>query len=374
MQTRSPDDYRLRYREPSGCEPDSCNYFVGIDTNEGDSSFLDIYLVGKAKGWVAVGFSETSDMPKTDVVGCSVETADSTQVLVIDTCNPDYYNQVDDSETASSGNPSDVVTYLKESVNGRIRCVFSRRIEGLDPYPQDIPLNRTLYLEFGRSNMGRDSASFAKFAYHDMGSPVISFNQYNPANDSGEIVNARPDIITEPQGVPTAPTRNASEYRLHYHQPHGCHPEDCDYFVGIDTNEGDPSFLDFYLVGKAKGWVAVGFSKTANMFKTDVVGCSVDGKGTWVLAVDTYNPPDDKVNKLDDSEEATNGEAVDIIAYTREYADGVIRCTFSREIEGIDPCPQDFLLNHSYYLQFGRSDKVRGMCILYRRRTFGWWV
>ena len=62
MQTRSPDDYRLRYREPSGCEPDSCNYFVGIDTNEGDSSFLDIYLVGKAKGWVAVGFSETSDM------------------------------------------------------------------------------------------------------------------------------------------------------------------------------------------------------------------------------------------------------------------------------------------------------------------------
>ena len=34
-----------------------------------------------------------------------METADSTQVLVIDTCNPDYYNQVDDSETASSGNP-----------------------------------------------------------------------------------------------------------------------------------------------------------------------------------------------------------------------------------------------------------------------------
>ena len=50
-----------------------------------------------------------------------------------------------------------------------------------------------------------DSASFAKLAYHDMGSPVISFNQYNPANDSGEIVNARPGIITEPQGVPTAP-------------------------------------------------------------------------------------------------------------------------------------------------------------------------
>ena len=40
-----------------------------------------------------------SIQPKTDVVGCSVETADSTQVLVIDTYNPEYYNEVDDSET-----------------------------------------------------------------------------------------------------------------------------------------------------------------------------------------------------------------------------------------------------------------------------------
>ena len=45
-----------------------------------------------------------SIQPKTDVVGCSVETADNTQVLVIDTYNPEYYNEVDDSETASSGN------------------------------------------------------------------------------------------------------------------------------------------------------------------------------------------------------------------------------------------------------------------------------
>ena len=43
------------------------------------------------------------------------------------------------------------------------------------------------------------------------------------------------------------------------------------------------------------------------------MGCSVDVKGTWVLAVDTYNSPDGKVNKLDDSEEATNGEAVSMV-------------------------------------------------------------
>ena len=50
-----------------------------------------------------------------------------------------------------------------------------------------------------------DSAKVTKFAYHNLGEPIISFNQYNPANHRGEIVNARPDIITEPQGVPTAP-------------------------------------------------------------------------------------------------------------------------------------------------------------------------
>lgn len=59
---RNASDYRLLYREPSDCEPDNCDFFVGIDTNEGDMTFLDFYLVGKAEGWVAVGFSETSSM------------------------------------------------------------------------------------------------------------------------------------------------------------------------------------------------------------------------------------------------------------------------------------------------------------------------
>ena len=62
LQVRNASDYRLFYREPSGCEPDNCDIFVGIDTNEGDTTFLDFYLVGKAEGWVAVGFSETSSM------------------------------------------------------------------------------------------------------------------------------------------------------------------------------------------------------------------------------------------------------------------------------------------------------------------------
>ena len=61
-QTRAPADYRLRYHDPEGCDPESCNYFMGIDTNEGNSSFLDFYLTAVIDGWVAVGFSETANM------------------------------------------------------------------------------------------------------------------------------------------------------------------------------------------------------------------------------------------------------------------------------------------------------------------------
>ena len=131
-----------------------------------------------------------------------------------------------------------------------------------------------------------ESAKVSKFSYHDLGTPVISSEEYNPATNSTEIVNAQEVVI---EAAPSAPvslppstsvsthshplslqTRNASDYRLRYREPSGCDPDDCRFFVGIDTNEEDPSFLDFYLVGKATGWVAVGFSETPNMVSATV--------------------------------------------------------------------------------------------------------
>lgn len=38
--------------------------FAGISTNEGDSDFLDIYLEGQARAWVAVGFTDSPSMVK----------------------------------------------------------------------------------------------------------------------------------------------------------------------------------------------------------------------------------------------------------------------------------------------------------------------
>ena len=63
LQTRTPEDSRLIVSIPDGCNIASqCDLFVGISTNEDNSSFFDFYIEGEADGWVAVGFSETQDM------------------------------------------------------------------------------------------------------------------------------------------------------------------------------------------------------------------------------------------------------------------------------------------------------------------------
>ncbi len=66
--------------------------------------------------------------------------------------------------------------------------------------------------------------------------------------------------------LPTiAPVRAPEDYRLQILSPTGCSRADCDLFIGIDTNTGDNGFLDIYMEGTAEGWVAVGFSETADM-------------------------------------------------------------------------------------------------------------
>ena len=55
-------DYDLIFSDPEGCEVSACNTFIGIDTNQGNSDYLDIYMEGSTQGWIAVGFSETASM------------------------------------------------------------------------------------------------------------------------------------------------------------------------------------------------------------------------------------------------------------------------------------------------------------------------
>ena len=54
----------MTFHDPPDCIPSehNCDVFVAIDTNTGDSAYLDIYLEGVAGGWVGVGFTETANM------------------------------------------------------------------------------------------------------------------------------------------------------------------------------------------------------------------------------------------------------------------------------------------------------------------------
>ena len=61
-------NYRISVGIPKGCEKKSiskCDYFLGINTNSENSFFVDFTLEANAKGWVAVGFSDTPSMVHT---------------------------------------------------------------------------------------------------------------------------------------------------------------------------------------------------------------------------------------------------------------------------------------------------------------------
>ena len=63
MQSVDPNDYGLFRRQPDGCDiPTGCRYFAGLRLNEGNSSYLDVFLSAETMGWVAIGFSDTNSM------------------------------------------------------------------------------------------------------------------------------------------------------------------------------------------------------------------------------------------------------------------------------------------------------------------------
>ena len=59
---KSPEEYRLKFRAPDGCNRTNCTVYVAVDTNRGNDSYIDIYMEGHAAGWVGIGFSQTSNM------------------------------------------------------------------------------------------------------------------------------------------------------------------------------------------------------------------------------------------------------------------------------------------------------------------------
>jgi len=145
--------------------------------------------------------------------------------------------------------------------------------------------------------------------------------------------------------APDPPNVSPEDYRLTSRVPAGCTPTvDCSYFVGIRTNTNS-SFLDIYLEGDSEGWVAVGFSSSANMFSADVLGCN-RGQMDVVSVVDTWNlDAPTRFNELDDIQDG-------VYAHSTDFDNGRISCNFSRFI-GVVNQNQDLNLNEEYFLLFG---------------------
>ncbi len=139
-------------------------------------------------------------------------------------------------------------------------CSVSKRI-AMNGVGEDLDLSTDLYVLYARRTTASTTLTTLEShssALRSMAIRASSTVRYTVTTAS---TSALPTI---------APVRAPEDYRLQILSPTNCSPADCDLFIGIDTNAGDDGFLDIYMEGTAEGWVAVGFSETANM-----VSCSV---------------------------------------------------------------------------------------------------
>eukprot|EP00731_Ephydatia_muelleri_P018004 Em0011g44a len=144
---------------------------------------------------------------------------------------------------------------------------------------------------------------------------------------------------------PSAPPPDAV-YRFTATIPPNC-ISNCDYFLGIRTNDNDPTYLDFMLEGSTTGWIGIGFTKTGSMAAADVLGCIVHLASSVVSIVDDWNIASGHDDVRDDIQ--------NVCPHSANYSNGRIQCVFSRQIITNDTT-QDVPMNNDYYFLYGRGD------------------
>uniref|UniRef100_A0A1X7UY64 DOMON domain-containing protein n=1 Tax=Amphimedon queenslandica TaxID=400682 RepID=A0A1X7UY64_AMPQE len=323
----------LIFRMPENCPRQECEYFVGLGVNPSDPTYLDVYLEGNAAGWIAIGFSLNKQMEDDDVLGCRVN---SGAVTVVDTWNPSPRQAPNMLDATQDG----LCVQSTSFINGRITCSFSRLINGTD-ISQDYDLDNLFYLLYGRR--AADQGLRTSLGYHSASggmTPSISPILYNPVNDSNT------------DGRCPVEVTSIESHNLIFGMPEGCLRADCEYYVGLSPNPSDPTYLDVYLEGNAAGWIAIGFSNNTQMEDDDVLGCRVNS--SIVTVVDTWNPsPRRTANMLDATQDG-------LCVQSTSFTNGRITCRFSRTIN-ITDVGQDYNLDDSYYLLFGRRAADQGV-------------
>ena len=62
----------ISINDTNSTTPPTVHPGIGIDTNTGDSGFLDIYMEGNASGWIAVGFSAYREIGRV-MLNCQIK-------------------------------------------------------------------------------------------------------------------------------------------------------------------------------------------------------------------------------------------------------------------------------------------------------------
>ncbi|KAL5487380.1 hypothetical protein EMCRGX_G019974 [Ephydatia muelleri] len=327
--------YRFTATNPPNCVQSSCDYFLGIRTNDNDPTYLDFMLEGSTTGWIGVGFAPAQAMASADVLGC-IMVITTGNLAIVDAWNlpasPDNNNVRDDIQN--------VCPHSASYSNGRIQCVFSRQIITNDT-AQDVPMNGSYYLLYGRGE--KPTGSPPTLSYHTAQfTPPISDNPIEPDTASNTPIPTHP--------CPSSPAANAV-YRFTATNPPNCVQSSCDYFLGIRTNDNDPTYLDFMLEGSATGWIGVGFAPAQAMPSADVLGCVVLATSSEVAIVDAWNIVGGYINVRDSIQ--------NVCPHSASYSNGRIQCVFSRQIVTNDTT-QDVPMNGSYYLLYGRGEIPTG--------------
>ncbi len=172
---------------------------------------------------------------------------------------------------------------------------------------EDLDLSNDLYVLYARRTTASTTLTTLQ-SHSSVDSALRSVAIRAPSTVRYTVTTASTSII--------APVRAPEDYRLQILNPTGCSRADCNLFIGIDTNTGDNGFLDIYMEGTAEGWVAVGFSETANMvskyrqqlllvfvylcttqLSADVVSCN--RQGDTIVAIDGWNRASGRASDTD---------------------------------------------------------------------------
>jgi hypothetical protein len=237
----------------------------------------------------------------TDVLGCKQD--NESHVGVVNAWNGEHPpNVVDPTQDG-------VCTHHANYTDGKFSCLFSR-YEGVINENYDYALNDSFYLLLGCSETQYNVTG--NFPFHQPNNPVPTNITINPFMDT---VNYTDEKLSAKFNASCPPklAANPSQIQIQLQDK----LLNCSYYLAMGPNEDDPRFLDIYLEGTQKGWVAVGFSYDKKMSYTDVLGCKQDNE-SHVGVVNAWNdkhPP----NVVDPTQDG-------VCTHHANYTDGKFSC------------------------------------------------